>query len=372
MKKMYKINTLIIFVFLVLVLSSCFENELLPSGGDVTPAELVIVATDEEGEPIAGATVNVYGNLMDYLKEENSIGTSTTDSEGKAVFGKDILGEEGGRSFYIDVHSDDYSVVNWDNTNSSPRMLLTAGQTVVTTPLTAPIYSDTITGESIVVSGSSSSFSVIDYPGTYSWSVDSDNASIDDPTSPSIRVSFEQNTEADETITLTLDYSVGTESGTITLDILSTQFCTFDETIWPGLSLGGSDPCWGLNVSDPTGDGVILDGMTMTFPADDSGNPYFFNNLFASWGEQFQPEFGSEGDVVLSLSEDGSFVIEEQYLGQTVAGTDVYDYWVVGSGTFDQCNNTITLETWDLSYDEFESAFYGSASGCTSPWVISE
>jgi hypothetical protein len=67
-----------------------------------------------------------------------------------------------------------------------------------------------------------------------------------------------------------------------------------------------------------------------------------YDGLFTlAWGEVFQPGFGNEGLVKISLNSDGTVSTPNQYMGQTLPGP--YDYWINGSGTYNICEKTITL-----------------------------
>lgn len=144
-------------------------------------------------------------------------------------------------------------------------------------------------------------------------------------------------------------------------------YCAFNPSDFAGGTASGVEPCWDLDFGGTVP--IVVDGSNITFPADASGNPTIFNGKYAGWGETFQAGFGNEGAVTGTMNEDGTIEFAPQYIGQTLPGP--YDYWFQASGSYDQCKKTITLQTWDWSYDEFASAWYGSASGCEDSWTIS-
>lgn len=85
-----------------------------------------------------------------------------------------------------------------------------------------------------------------------------------------------------------------------------------------------------------------------------------YDGLFTlAWGEVFQPGFGNEGLVKISLNSDGTVNMPGQYMGQTLPGP--YDYWINGSGTYNICEKTITL-TFALQFDDTYTSNYQPAT----------
>jgi hypothetical protein len=85
-----------------------------------------------------------------------------------------------------------------------------------------------------------------------------------------------------------------------------------------------------------------------------------YDGLFTlAWGEVFQPGFGNEGLVKISLNSDGTVSMPGQYMGQTLPGP--YDYWINGSGTYNICEKTITL-TFALQFDDTYTSNYQPAT----------
>jgi hypothetical protein len=85
-----------------------------------------------------------------------------------------------------------------------------------------------------------------------------------------------------------------------------------------------------------------------------------YDGLFTlAWGEVFQPGFGNEGLVKISLNSDGTVSMPGQYMGQTLPGP--WDYWINGSGTYNICEKTITL-TFALQFDDTYTDDYQPAT----------
>lgn len=358
MKKIYLVYLLALIVF-----ASCDDNKLVP-GGTATPAELELTVLDTLGKPVNGATVGLYANKENYSAVANALASKSTDASGKVIFSATEMVE--GSNFHFSVAFNDQR--NWDN-DISRALLVSSGSTTMSTVVADMVLDTGISGATSIVSGTSTLLSVTDYPGSYQWSIIAGtNGTLSATTGNEISISSTQQA-TDDVVTVQLVYTPdGFASETFTIDVFVSAFCDFDGPTWHNKVASGSDGCWGLSFggSVPT----VLDGTTLTFGADGNGNPTAFNNLFAGWGETFQPGFGNEGDVIAVMGDDGiTFTIEPQYMGQTLPGP--YDYWFRAEGVFDQCTNTIKLVTWDFSYDDFGSAWYGSASGCTAPWIIS-
>lgn len=81
-----------------------------------------------------------------------------------------------------------------------------------------------------------------------------------------------------------------------------------------------------------------------------NGTPAFLGCIFEGWGETFQPGFGNEGDIILTIGlTDGSIDINLEYWGQTLPGP--YDYQQNGGGTWSGCGDAPTM-SFDMLMDE--------------------
>lgn len=142
----------------------------------------------------------------------------------------------------------------------------------------------------------------------------------------------------------------GKSSEKDTVAVSLAAYCAFNSADLVGTT-SGVDDC-GYNNDGTTSVGATSNNLIIN--ADGSGNPGLLTGLFAGWGETFQDGFGNDGDVHLVLNEDGSIEIPYQYFGQTLPGP--YDYWIQGSGSFDQCKKTMNIN-YQFSYDDFSSIY---------------
>ena len=114
-------------------------------------------------------------------------------------------------------------------------------------------------------------------------------------------------------------------------------------------------------LSDTNVNGWLTDGATMT--VGDNPNELLvegiYYGLFNYWGEAFQPGFGNEGLVTITLNADGSVTFPDQYVGQTLPGP--YDYYYNGSGSYSLCDKTITL-SFAMQFDDTYSDDYQPAT----------
>lgn len=114
-------------------------------------------------------------------------------------------------------------------------------------------------------------------------------------------------------------------------------------------------------ISDTNVNGWLTDGCTMT--VGDTPNELIvsgiYAGLFAYWGETFQPGFGNEGLVSITLNADGTVTFPNQYVGQTLPGP--YDYYYSGSGSYSLCDKTITL-SFAMQFDDTYSDNYQPAT----------
>ena len=344
---MKKLSYILMFTVLTFSLTSCWENveDLAGSGPSVKPG-VKFVLSDGSGTRVGGATVEVYGSYADFIHSTNVVASGTADSNGEIEFGTDDLGTESA-SFWVSAYSSGYTLVNWNGTVKTPLLLLTSGKTPVALSMTAPAYSAAITGPTAVVSGSSHGYSLKDYPGTYTWSSSSLNATFSDASVPKPTVSFAQN-DADESITLSVDIVTGTSTVTLETTVEVSRFCDYVAADWNGAFMSGVDRGGTGSTYGTNGMALSVTGNSVVFPANDSGDPWFMTSTFAGWTEKFQAGFGNEGDIMATFADNGAVTIPEQYWGRTLPGP--YDYWVRGSGTFDQCTMTVTITSLFVSY----------------------
>ncbi len=125
---------------------------------------------------------------------------------------------------------------------------------------------------------------------------------------------------------------------------------TWDEFVgdWAGTEADGDSVVTNVAFSITKG----ADENTIVIPCI-NGTPSLMGPLFQGWGELFQGGFGQEGRVILELDlNSGAVTISCQYWGQTLPGP--YDYWILGEGTWEGINQSMTFGygiQWDDACD---------------------
>ena len=118
----------IIFIAMVVVLSSC-DREVDIFKGQTSDPELNVIVVDSNGDPVSGATVDLYNSEDGYITETGSVATATTDGSGSVIFSEETLAEPG--VFYFNVSSG--TLRNWADVSNTSYILLTDGSTRVET-----------------------------------------------------------------------------------------------------------------------------------------------------------------------------------------------------------------------------------------------
>lgn len=149
-----------VILFLVTIsMVSCWDNvEDIAESGSAIPPSLTIVVTDNDtGEPVSGATVELYSNQNDYIYDQNLFASGSTGSDGKFTFDKSQLGNTATR-FYFTVKAG--AKRNWAfTTSTSGVMTLTNGATEVLTKV------DDVLPQFISLSGGRFALTSYTYPG---------------------------------------------------------------------------------------------------------------------------------------------------------------------------------------------------------------
>lgn len=116
MKKLIVLASIIVFFF-----ASC-DREMTFDTISVTPPELHVFVWNANGNAVNGAAVTVFKSMSDLNAGTNQLASSTTSSEGKAVFTKNDLKEPG--KFYVKAVSNDLTA-----SKETPYLLLNDGHT---------------------------------------------------------------------------------------------------------------------------------------------------------------------------------------------------------------------------------------------------
>ena len=256
-------------VVAALTMTACFEEKEL--SGPVVAPELHLTVLDVDGTAVSGATVDLFANKDDYSRYNNLLASAPTDASGVAIFSQADLGVASFFHYSASVGDDR----NWDG-SIAKSINVTNGITNLSTSVDAVTLSTAISGDAQIVSGTSGSFWLADYPGKYEWSIISGpDGAISEPTGNSITVAFPTSpTDAAGTIQV-IATPDGFPSTTMTFDYTVTKFCEFT----PALMVGD----WVLDMQDSFGDG--WNGASVTFEVDGVGTDYTVAEDLASGQE---------------------------------------------------------------------------------------
>lgn len=228
-----------------------------------------------------------------------------------------------------------------------------------------PKVLDGISGTTEAFQTTSADYSVGYYRGgsTWNWSAEGATVVSVSEDTRSATISYPDAGAAKVIVTETTMGGVTSEPAT--LDVTVNAFCpwTADDFVgtWVGTeSIGGGD------AEDITFVISKVDEGTISIDAAD-GTPGLLQSVYTGWGETFQAGFGLEGDIHVDLGlENGSLSLTEgEYWGQTLPGP--YDYWYVGSGSWDGCTSSITL-SFEMHWDDGDFTDGGDRS-CTATLV---
>jgi hypothetical protein len=328
-------------------LTSCWEDvSEIQGSGVIADAGLKLTVLNSSGTGVAGANVELYTSSADLMSGANALTTATTGSDGSVSFGSDVLGNEPIEVF-VSAYTTGFAEVSWDVATTLGTIMMTSGQANMFLGTAAPAYSSSVTGAldtMEVISGTSHSFSVANYPGTYSWSSSSASVTFDDASSSAVTASFVSNEVADETMTISVDINAGSSQTTLSFVVTSTQFCPVADLT----TLAG-------NYTGTDGHDYYYGDAVVTISANDDGTlgVYGLNHdwMAAAWGETVYDGYAPaimEVDAGLGIT-----IAEQTYFTTLYDGAD-YVYTVYGSGVIDGCTGTITLY-YDVAtpgYDE--------------------
>lgn len=172
-------------------------------------------------------------------------------------------------------------------------------------------------------------------------------------------ITFDQSDiDLEATVSCTETTAGGVTSETVTKTVALYKFkaMAFDEFLgeWVGTETDGAET-WDVSIIATAG----AEENTIVFSATD-GIPALMGPLFTGWGETFQPGFGNEGNIIITLDlSTGGVNILGQYFGQTLPGP--WDYWFSGTGSWEGINRTMTID-YGLHWDDTYSTFYNAST----------
>lgn len=213
-----------------------------------------------------------------------------------------------------------------------------------------PAVINGIKGTTVAFQTTSVDYTINYYRGGSTWDWSASGATVKSVSDDTRTVTIEYPTAGTATIMVTETTAGGVTSEQSTLDVTVNAFCpwTADDYVgtWVGTeSVGGGDPeAITVTISK-------VDATTIRINADADGYPGLLQSVYKGWGETYQAGFGLEGaiDLTLGLGDGTISLVSGSYWGQTLPGP--YDYWYSGSGNWDGCTSSITVD-FDMHWDE--------------------
>lgn len=206
-----------------------------------------------------------------------------------------------------------------------------------------------IQGTEVAFQTTSAEYTINYYRGGSTWDWSASGATIKSVSDDTRTVTLEFPNDGTVTLTVTETTAGGVTSEPASKTITVNAFCpwTADDFVgtWSGTeSVGGGDPeNITLTISK-------VDNSTIAIETDAEGYPGLLQSVYKGWGETFQPGFGLEGAIHVTVGGAGGLTLNTgEYWGQTLPGP--YDYWYSGSGNWDGCTSTITLD-FDMHWDQ--------------------
>lgn len=207
-----------------------------------------------------------------------------------------------------------------------------------------------IQGTAVAFQTTSATYTINYYRGGSTWNWSAEGATVSSVSEDTRTATITYPTAGTAKIVVTETTAGNVTSEPATLDVTVNAFCPKDADwyvgTWTGTeSVGGGDP-------EPISVTISkVDATTIAINADADGYPGLLQSVYKGWGETFQAGFGLEGAIHVTLGlGDGTLSINSgEYWGQTLPGP--YDYWYSGSGNWDGCTSSITLD-FDMHWDQ--------------------
>lgn len=206
-----------------------------------------------------------------------------------------------------------------------------------------------IDGTTIAFQTTSSEYSVSYFRGGSTWTWSAEGATVKSVSEDTRSAVIEYPTDGMAKIMVTEVTQGGVSSEPATLDVIVNAFCPMIADDFVGTWVG----------TESVGDGDAEDITMIISKVDENtisidaqgGTPGLLQAVYTGWGETFQSGFGLDGDIHVTVGfDDGSLALNSgEYWGQTLPGP--YDYWYVGSGTWDGCTSSISF-SFEMHWDE--------------------
>ena len=168
---------------------------------------------------------------------------------------------------------------------------------------------------------------------SFAWTVTGTGATITNPEPYTAVVVFSETSENGTAIVSVVETaSNGKSSEAAEIEVALSGYCPLNAGAFVGTIVTSDDDC-GYTTSGviSLGSGandLVIDGIMDAQVQD-------------SWGEVYDAGVGNDGNVHITLNEDGTAVIPSQHMGTTDNGS--WEYWIRGEGSYSQCDKIITL-----------------------------
>jgi hypothetical protein len=206
-----------------------------------------------------------------------------------------------------------------------------------------------IQGTAVAFQTTQAEYTINYYRGGSTWNWSAEGATVVSVSEDTRTATIEYPTDGMAKISVTETTQGGVTSEPATLDVTVNAFCPWTTDQYVGTWAGTED------IGDGPEDISVtiskVDETTIRIETDADKYPGLLQSVYKGWGETFQPGFGLEGAIDLTLGMgDGTISLNTgEYWGRTLPGP--YDYWYVGSGNWDGCTSTITLH-FEMHWDD--------------------
>lgn len=206
-----------------------------------------------------------------------------------------------------------------------------------------------IDGTTVAFQTTTAEYSIGYYRGGSTWQWSAEGATVKSVSEDTRSAVIEYPSDGIAKIMVTEITQGGVSSEPASLDVTVNAFCPMTADDFVGTWVG-TESVDGGDAEDITMVISKIDENTISIDAQ-GGTPGLLQSVYTGWGETFQPGFGLEGDIQVTLGlGDGSLSLTSgEYWGQTLPGP--YDYWYVGSGTWDGCTSSISF-AFEMHWDD--------------------
>lgn len=205
-----------------------------------------------------------------------------------------------------------------------------------------------IQGTAVAFQTTQASYTINYYRGGSTWNWSAEGATVVSVSEDTRTATLEFPNDGMAKVIVTETTAGGVTSEPATLDITVNAFCPWTADDFVGTWAGTEDI--GGDVFDISFTISKVDATTISIDTDADGYPGLLQAVYKGWGETYQAGFGLEGAIHMTVGSAGGLALNTgEYWGQTLPGP--YDYWYVGSGTWDGCTSSISLN-FEMHWDQ--------------------